>query len=127
MSILFGLLLARRFYCRSALSLSPGRTWGLLPRINAPEYTTAPEVHTPGAVYHLCLSENKFYKVYKTVFKLSQRELPVLLRGERSEHGTVSKIHSQDRSCGRTLPKKDLRRARRRYRSGESGELPYPS
>ena len=36
MSILFGLLLARRFYCRSALSLSPGRTGGLLPRINAP-------------------------------------------------------------------------------------------
>ena len=35
MSILFGLLLARRFYCRSALSLSPGRTGGLLPRINA--------------------------------------------------------------------------------------------
>ena len=37
MSILFGLLLARRFYCRSALSLSPGRTGGLFPRINAPE------------------------------------------------------------------------------------------
>ena len=37
MSILFGLLLARRFYCRSALSLSPGRTGGLLPRINAPK------------------------------------------------------------------------------------------
>ena len=36
MSILFGLLLARRFYCRSALSFSPGRTGGLLPRINAP-------------------------------------------------------------------------------------------
>ena len=36
MSILFGLLLARRFYCRTALSLSPGRTGGLLPRINAP-------------------------------------------------------------------------------------------
>ena len=36
MSILFGLLLVRRFYCRSALSLSPGRTGGLLPRINAP-------------------------------------------------------------------------------------------
>ena len=36
MSILFGLLLARRFYCRSALSLSPGRTGGLLSRINAP-------------------------------------------------------------------------------------------
>ena len=39
MSILFGLLLARRFYCRSALSLSPGRTGGLLPRINAPKKT----------------------------------------------------------------------------------------
>ena len=37
MSILFGLLLARRFYCRTALSLSPGRTGGLLPRINAPK------------------------------------------------------------------------------------------
>ena len=36
MFILFGLLLARRFYCRSALSLSPGRTGGLFPRINAP-------------------------------------------------------------------------------------------
>ena len=81
-------------------------------------------IYAPGALYHLCLSENK---VYKTVFKLSQRELPVLLQDERLEHGTVSMIHSQDRSCGRTLPKKDLRRARRRYRSGESGELPYPS
>ena len=37
MSILFGLLLARRFYCRTALSFSPGRTGGLLPRINAPK------------------------------------------------------------------------------------------
>ena len=37
MSILFGLLFARRFYCRSALSFSPGRTGGLLPRINAPK------------------------------------------------------------------------------------------
>lgn len=37
MSIRFGLLLARRFYCRSALSLSPGRTGGLLPCINAPK------------------------------------------------------------------------------------------
>ena len=36
MSILFGLLFARRFYCRTALSFSPGRTGGLLPRINAP-------------------------------------------------------------------------------------------
>lgn len=41
MSILFGLLLARRFYCRSALSLSPGRTGGLLPRINAPTQAAA--------------------------------------------------------------------------------------
>ena len=39
MSILFGLLLARRFYCRTALSFSPGRTGGLLPRINAPNKT----------------------------------------------------------------------------------------
>ena len=37
MSILFGLLFARRFYCRTALSFSPGRTGGLLPRINAPK------------------------------------------------------------------------------------------
>ena len=37
MSIFFGLLFARRFYCRSALSLSPGRTGGLFPRINAPK------------------------------------------------------------------------------------------
>ncbi len=36
MSIFFGLLFACRFYCRSALSLSPGRTGGLFPRINAP-------------------------------------------------------------------------------------------
>ena len=43
MSILFGLLLARRFYCRSALSLSPGRTGGLLPRINAPIEKTFPK------------------------------------------------------------------------------------
>ena len=40
MSILFGLLLARRFYCRIALSFSPGRTGGLLPRINAPSKIT---------------------------------------------------------------------------------------
>ena len=37
MSIFFGLLFARRFYCCPALSFSPGRTGGLLPRINAPE------------------------------------------------------------------------------------------
>ena len=36
MSIFFGLLFARRFYCRSALSFSPGITGGFLPRINAP-------------------------------------------------------------------------------------------
>ena len=36
MSIFFGLLFARRFYCCPALSLSPGRTGGLFPRINAP-------------------------------------------------------------------------------------------
>jgi len=35
MSIFFGLLFARRFYCRSALS--PGRTGGLFPHINAPK------------------------------------------------------------------------------------------
>ncbi len=39
MSIFFGLLFARRFYCRSALSLSPSRTGGLFPRINAPTKT----------------------------------------------------------------------------------------
>ena len=44
MSILFGLLLARRFYCRSALSLSPGRTGGLLPRINAPVKQKRPHI-----------------------------------------------------------------------------------
>lgn len=37
MSIFFGLLFARRFYCCPALSLSPGRTGGLFPRINAPK------------------------------------------------------------------------------------------
>ena len=41
MSILFGLLFARRFYCRTALSFSPGRTGGLLPRINAPKKRSA--------------------------------------------------------------------------------------
>ena len=51
MSILFGLLLARRFYCRSALSLSPGRTGGLLPRINAP--TIRPERFLSGRIYVL--------------------------------------------------------------------------
>ena len=40
MSIFFGLLFACRFYCRSALSLSPGRTGGLFPRINAPTKET---------------------------------------------------------------------------------------
>ena len=44
MSILFGLLFARRFYCRTALSFSPGRTGGLLPRINAPTETAIPEI-----------------------------------------------------------------------------------
>lgn len=37
MSIFFGLLFARRFYCRPALSLFPGITGGFLPRINAPK------------------------------------------------------------------------------------------
>ena len=40
MSIFFGLLFARRFYCCPALSLSPGRTGGLFPRINAPKTRT---------------------------------------------------------------------------------------
>ena len=43
MSIFFGLLFACRFYCRSALSLSPGRTGGLFPRINAPNKTPKEE------------------------------------------------------------------------------------
>ena len=42
MSIFFGLLFARRFYCCPALSLSPGRTGGLFPRINAPSETKRP-------------------------------------------------------------------------------------
>ena len=33
---IFGLLLARRFYCRSALFSSPGRTGGLLSGLKAP-------------------------------------------------------------------------------------------
>ena len=41
MSIFFGLLFARRFYCCPALSLSPGRTGGLFPRINAPNKSSA--------------------------------------------------------------------------------------
>ena len=41
MSIFFGLLFARRFYCCPALSLSPGRTGGLFPRINAPITSTS--------------------------------------------------------------------------------------
>ena len=44
MSIFFGLLLARRFYCRSALSFSPGITGGFLPRINAPSIKTATSI-----------------------------------------------------------------------------------
>ena len=48
MSILFGLLLARRFYCRSALSLSPGRTGGLLPRINAPIKSSIEQISIEG-------------------------------------------------------------------------------
>ena len=54
MSILFGLLLARRFYCRSALSLSPGKTGGLLPRINAPAKKDCSEIRAVPFV----LSEN---------------------------------------------------------------------
>ena len=51
------------------------------------------------------------------VFQLptSGQSLPVLLQVLRSAHGTVSMKHSQDRSCGRTLRKKDLRRAHHRY------------
>ena len=56
MSILFGLLLARRFYCRSALSLSPGRTGGLLPRINAPIKTDCSD-DSEQSVY-CCIGEN---------------------------------------------------------------------
>ena len=41
MSIFFGLLFARRLFCCPALSLSPGRTGGLFPRINAPIKTAA--------------------------------------------------------------------------------------
>ena len=41
---IFGLLLARRFYCRPALSSSPGRTGGLFPRINAPKICTSKSV-----------------------------------------------------------------------------------
>ena len=52
MSIFFGLLFARRFYCRSALSLSPGRTGGLFPRINAPNKTT--EEQFDSSVVFLC-------------------------------------------------------------------------
>ena len=58
MSILFGLLLARRFYCRSALSLSPGRTGGLLPRINAPKKSRA-YVGTHGIFIIIGLSESR--------------------------------------------------------------------
>ena len=42
MSIFFGLLFARRFFCCPAFSLSPGRTGGLFPRINAPNNKTQP-------------------------------------------------------------------------------------
>ncbi len=37
-------------------------------------------IYAPGALYHLCLSVNKFYK---TVFKLSQQVQPVLQQDER--------------------------------------------
>lgn len=42
MSIFFGLLFARRFFCCPAFSLSPGRTGGLFPRINAPNKKALP-------------------------------------------------------------------------------------
>ena len=47
MSIFFGLLFARRFYCRSALSFSPGITGGFLPRINAPKNRTEANCFCP--------------------------------------------------------------------------------
>ena len=40
---------------------------------------------------------------------------PALPRVLQSAHGTVSRIHRSDLPYGRTLRKKDLRRARRRY------------
>ena len=50
MSIFFGLLFARRFYCRSALSLSPGRTGGLFPRINAPNRNSSRNKNSAAAL-----------------------------------------------------------------------------
>ncbi len=59
MSIFFGLLLARRFYCRSALSFFPGITGGFLPRINAPKkgavaFRMQKTFFRPEAVYRYC-------------------------------------------------------------------------
>ena len=48
MSIFFGLLFARRFYCCPALSLSPGRTGGLFPRINAPIKSSIEQISIEG-------------------------------------------------------------------------------
>lgn len=47
--------------------------------------------------------------------------LPVRLPVLRSAHGMVSRKHSSDLLCGRTLRKKDLRRALHRYPSSELG------
>lgn len=70
MSILFGLLLARRFYCRSALSLSPGRTGGLLPRINAPIAKTA-STDLEDAVI--------FYHTVSTLIRFVLPEMPFVM------------------------------------------------
>ena len=53
--------------------------------------------------------------------------LPELLRVLRSEHGRVSRKHSQVRSHGRTQRIRGRRRVHRRYRSAYRGELLYPS
>ena len=47
----------------------------------------------------------------------SLRLQPEQQQDERSEHGTVSKIHSRGQSCGRTQQKTGRRRAHHRYRS----------
>lgn len=46
-----------------------------------------------------------------------EKSPPAPPRVWRLVHGTVSRIHSQDRCYCRTLRKKDLRRALRKYRS----------
>ena len=49
------------------------------------------------------------------IMRSSERLLPELLPDERSVHGTVSRIHSQDRCCCRILQSLDLHHARHRY------------